>query len=375
MSAKISRREFLKAASKWSLFGACFMIGNNFLSSCVHLQDEKGHITEPKGQFFYSSKSLGYYFFLIQQEALQRAVESRGYEFTFEVSNMNAVKQTKQVTAAVQKKPTAIICDPVDSDQDYAKVIETLGKQGIPIGVIDTPLANSSASITIAFDNYKGGEIAAENVVKLLKQKHGEPSGIILNCIGDLSSVAWKLRKEGFENTIKKYKNIKLINKETKGDLTKMYDVTNEILVKYPNLDAIHAPSETPALGVYEALKRNNKLHPVGSTDHIIFVTIDGEPIAHNWIKEGFLDVSISQDPIAYGEICVEMLVDYVLKNKPIPKSNYSNDRYYWKNAEIKKTTHGSSLMIPPFIIDRNNVDDGRLWANIAYYKWGLKYL
>jgi simple sugar transport system substrate-binding protein/ribose transport system substrate-binding protein len=71
----------------------------------------------------------------------------------------------------------------------------------------------------------------------------------------------------------------------------------------------------------------------------------------------------------------VELIIDYVLKNKPIPKNSYSNDRYYWKKAELKMTTHGSSLMIPPFIIDRNNVDDGRLWANIAYYKWGLKYL
>jgi ABC-type sugar transport system substrate-binding protein len=241
--------------------------------------------------------------------------------------------------------------------------------------VIDTPLVNGAASITVAFDNYKSGEIAAEKVVKLLNQKYGEPSGFVLNCYGDLSSVAWRLRKEGFENTIKKYKKIQLINKETDGDLTKMYDVTNEILVKYPDLDAIHAPSETPAFGVYEALKANNKLHPVGSTNHIIFVTIDGEPIAHKWIKEGFLDASISQDPIAYGEICVQMLIDYVLENKPLPKGNYSNDRYYWKNAEFKMTTHGSSLMIPPFIIDQNNVDDDRHWANIAYDKWGLKYL
>jgi len=374
MDEKVTRREFLKKVSKLSLLGALVILGNNILTSCEHYQFEKKQKKPTNGLIFFSGKSLGYSFFVVQQEAVQRAVKERGYEFTFEIANMNATKQSKQF-ASIRNKPTAIICDPVSSHLNLSELLESQWNQKIPIGVIDTPLENGSVPISVMFDNYLGGELAAKKIVKLLTKKYGEPRGVILNCYADLNSEAWRLRKEGFEDLIQKYKKIKLISKGTNGDITKMYDVTNEVILNYPQLDAIHAPSETPARGIYEALIANQKLEPVGSPNHIIFVTIDGEPIAHKWIKEGILDASISQDPIAYGEICVEILVDYVLNNKPFPTENYSNKRYYWNNAKYKSTNVGAKLMIPPFIIDKNNVDDDRHWANIAYYEWDLKHL
>ena len=50
-----------------------------------------------------------------------------------------------------------------------------------------------------------------------------------------------------------------------------------------------------------------------------IFVNIDGEPVALKWIQEGFMDSCVSQDPIAYGEIAVEMLGKYAMKGQPVP--------------------------------------------------------
>ncbi|NEU31359.1 sugar ABC transporter substrate-binding protein [bacterium LRH843] len=371
MSGKVSRREFLKQASKWSLFGTGILLSNHLLAACVF----SPRVKESKGQIVFANKSLGYYFFIIQQEAMHRAAQARGYDFSAMISNMNSDRQIEQMKNITKKKPTAIICEPVASDQELTRVIDTLKQDGIPVGVIDTPLLDGDVSITVAFDNYKGGEMAAEKVIELLKEKYKEPKGIVLNCYGDLKSVAWKLRKDGFENKIKKYKQIKLISKATSGDLTKMYDVTYETLQTNEILDAVHAPSETPARGMYEALKARNKLHPIGNADHVIFVTIDGEPIAHEWIKEGILDASISQDPIAHAEICVEMLDSYVLQRKPLPLKNYSNEKYYWKEAKVKATSSGPSVMIPPFEINKNNVNDKRHWANIAFYDWGIKYL
>lgn len=375
MIEKINRRDFIKRASKLSLLGAGLLLSNSFLTSCAKHQIEKEEKKASKGRIFFSGKSLGYSFFIVQQEALQRAVEARGYEFFFEIANMNESKQFKQIETAVRKQPTAVICDPVASDLNFSSQLNSLVEQGIPVGIVDTPIENVNATITVAFDNYKAGELAAKKVVQLLINKHGEPKGSVLNCFADLKSEAWRLRKEGFENFIKKYKKVNLISKGTNGDITKMYDVTNEIIIKNPQLDAIHAPSETPARGIYEALIANKKLKPVGNPNHIIFVTIDGEPIAHKWIKEGILDVSISQDPIAYGEICAEIIIDYFLKNKQVPTNDYASNRYYWGHATFKMTKHGASLIIPPFTIDKKNVDEKRHWANIAYDEWGMKHL
>ncbi len=374
MSVKISRRDFLKAVSSWSIVGASLLVSSPILSACTYAGG-KDIITKSKGHFFYAQKSLGYYFFIIQQEAMQRAVEARGYEFVAVVSNLNSSVQVKQIEEAVNRHPVAIICDPVSSGQTFANAVKKINDEGIPVGIVDTPVINGEISITVAFDNYKGGQMAAEKMISLLKKKYGEPRGTILHCYGDLNSFAWQLRKDGFENTIKKYEQIRLISIPTVGDLTKVYDATYSILYQYPELDGIHTPSETPARGIFEALKAHNKLYPIGNKEHVIVVTIDGEPIAHQWIKEGILDASISQDPIAYSEICVEMLDTYILSRKPIPKKNYINEKYYWREAKLEMTSSGPQITIPPFEINVRNVNDRRLWANIAYKDWGLTYL
>jgi simple sugar transport system substrate-binding protein len=76
-------------------------------------------------------------------------------------------------------------------------LLKKAGEHRIPIGVIDTPVTIGEVSITIAFDNYKGGQMAAEKVVTLLKEKYGEPRGYVLNYYGTLSSMAWDLRRKG----------------------------------------------------------------------------------------------------------------------------------------------------------------------------------
>ncbi|MCM3712500.1 sugar ABC transporter substrate-binding protein [Alkalihalobacillus oceani] len=374
MSNLMSRREFLKRTAQWSAFGTGALMGTHLLSACSFSAKHEP-VLEGRGQVVYANKSLGYYFFIIQQEAMHREVEARGFEFMATISNFNAERQALQVRRAAMKKPAALICDPVDSNEEFIQVIEEVRKQGIPVGVIDTPLNEGDVSITVAFDNYKGGVMAAEKVVRLLIEKYGSPRGVVLNCYGSLSSLAWKLRKEGFEKTLQQYRHIELISKATEGDVTKMYEVTEETLWEYPNLDAVHAASETPARGIYEALKSRKRLYPAGSAEHVIFVTIDGEPIAHEWIKEGSLDASISQDPIAYAEICVELLDTYTIQNKPIPFKTYSNDRYYWQEAELRPTIAGPQLVIPPFEVNQSNVNDKRHWANIALKEWGIKYV
>lgn len=374
MNDRISRREFLKAVTRWGVLGS-FLFFPSFSASCSFLNRKDHLIDRKKGSIFYAQKSLGYYFYIIQQEAMRREVERRGYKLYSSVSNLNTTQQVNQIKEAAKKKPVAIICNPVSSGQTFAEVLTDIKRRGIPVGIVDTPLTNGEVSITVSFDNFKGGQMAAEKLVSLLQEKYGEPRGTILNCYGDLNSYAWQLRKQGFESVIGKYKNIHLISIPTMGDITKMYDATYSTLQKYPHLDGIHAPSETPARGIYEALKSLNRLFPVEDKKHIFFVTIDGEPIAHQWIKEGILDASISQDPIAYSEICIDLLDSYILKDKPIPEENYRNEKYYFKEAEFRKTSVGPHLTIPPFEINDENVDDQRLWANIAHREWGISYI
>ncbi|MFM1655606.1 sugar ABC transporter substrate-binding protein [Brevibacillus sp. B_LB10_24] len=372
----INRREFLKKCAKWTFAGLGISLGGGLLSSWTSRDaiDDFMKTSQADLDFLaFSNKSLGYYFYIIQQEAANRAALARGWEFQALVADFDAGKQSRQLAEFIERKPVALIADPIDSE-GFTLALESASLHSIPVGIIDTPLTGGGeAAITIAFDNYKGGEMAAGIIVDLLVQKYGKPRGTVLNCYGQLSSSAWRLRKEGFEAYLDRYPDIRLLSVPTEGDIMKMYDATIEALTQMPQLDAIHAPSETPARGVYEALKTKNKLYPADSAEHIFFVTIDGEPIALQWIKEGYLDASISQDPIAYGEICVEMLEKQIQAGQ-VPLGSYTNNRYYWKEAEIVSLACGPSLILPPYCLDRSNVDDKRHWANIAFNDWGITY-
>ena len=321
----------------------------------------------------YSNKSLDYYFFVAQEEAVKRAVEAQGWRFQAVNANFDNTTQLQQWETILLNTPPALISDPIDS-QAIVSVIKTNNYKKSPVGIIDTPATGGKVAITVDFDNYQGGVMAAEAIADRLKQKYGTPKGTVLNCYGALQSVAWRLRKEGMDATFKKYPDIKLLDRPTEGELKTMLSVTTSTLAEFPDLDAVHAPSDTPSRGIVTALQQKGKWKKVGEDGHVIFVNIDGEPIALQWIKEGYMDAVVSQDPVAYGQITVEMLAKYAMNGQAVPLGPYENKNYFWEKGEIKDSDSGPSLVIPPFVIDAKNAADKRMWGNVTFDEWGLKY-
>lgn len=322
----------------------------------------------------YSNKSLDYYFFVIQEESVKRAVEAKSWEFQSTNANFDNTQQLAQWQSLMLRDPSAIISDPIDS-QAIVSAIKRYNKRKIPVGIIDTPAApGADVAITVSFDNYIGGQTAAQEIIKRLIEKHGEPRGTVLNCFGALQSVAWRLRKEGMDAEFAKYPNINYLARPTEGALDKMLSVTLSTLSEFPDLDAVHAPSDSPSRGIVTALKQKDRWKKIGEDGHVIFVNIDGEPVALNWIKEGYMDACVSQDPIAYGEIAVEMISNHAMKGEPVPIGPYENAKYFWEKADIVAGDSGPTMIIPPFIIDPSNASDKRHWGYVAETEWGVPY-
>jgi simple sugar transport system substrate-binding protein/ribose transport system substrate-binding protein len=207
-----------------------------------------------------------------------------------------------------------------------------------------------------------------------LTKKHGSPRGKVLNCYGALASVAWRQRKEGMDAEFAKYPDITYISRPTEGQLDQMLSVTLSTLSEHPDLDAVHAPSDSPARGITTALQQKNRWKKVGEEGHVIFVTIDGEPVAVRGIQDGYMDACVSQDPIAYGEIAVELLEKHAMKGEEVPLGAYENKKYFWEKGEIVKGDTGPTLIIPPFVINGDNAADKRHWGYVAEKEWGVPY-
>lgn len=321
----------------------------------------------------YSNKSLDYYFFVIQEEAVKRAVGAAGGEFAATNANFDNTRQLEQWQSLLLQQPSALVSDPIDS-QAIVSAIRRYNQKKIPVAIIDTPADGGDVAITVSFDNRQGGVMAAEEIIKRLVERHGSPKGTVLNCYGALASSAWRARKEGMDSVFAQYPDINYLARPTEGQLEQMLSVTLSTLSEYPDLDAVHAPSDSPSRGIATALQQKDRWKKVGEDGHVIFVNIDGEPVALNWILEGYMDACVSQDPVAYGEIAVEMLVNHALKGEAVPIGPYENKKYFWENGDIVEGPTGPTLVIPPFVIDSGNAKDERHWGHIAEKVWGIPY-
>jgi ribose transport system substrate-binding protein len=88
-------------------------------------------------------------------------------------------------------------------------------------------------------------------------------------------------------------------------------------------VDAIYGHNDDNTVGAARALKAMGRLKKVGDPGHIYIVGIDGIKQALDLIRQGYIDCTISQEPVLMGEKAVEFAVKY-LKGEDVPKHFYT---------------------------------------------------
>lgn len=321
----------------------------------------------------FANKGLDYYFWTVCQKSAEQACVDRGWSFEASDAKLDSAKQFDQFVNFINKKPAAIIADSIDSEGLIAAADQAVAA-GIPVAIVDTPLTGGDVAVTVAFDNYDAGVLAAEAIVKALEDKYGEPKGTVVNCYGAMSSEAWRLRKEGMEATFEEYPDINYIAVPAEGEIANTQDAVLNQLASGVEIDALHTPSDNPGQGMVAALKMEKKCEKRDEDGHIIIVTIDGEPIANKFIEEGYYDYSIAQDGYSYGQIAVEMLEKYSMKGEDVPLGPYENKDYYWEKCEIIESDAGPYVKVPAYEINPENCTDERHWGIVAEEKLGIEY-
>ncbi|WP_334196229.1 sugar ABC transporter substrate-binding protein, partial [Muricomes intestini] len=267
----------------------------------------------------------------------------------------------------------AIIADSIDSEGLIAAADQAVAA-GIPVAIVDTPLTGGDIAVTVAFDNYDAGTLAAKAIIKALEDKYGEAKGTVVNCYGAMSSEAWRLRKEGMDAVFAEYPDVNYIAVPAEGEISTTQDAALNQFASGIKIDALHTPSDNPGQGLVAALKMENKWVTRDDKDHVIVVTIDGEPIANKFIEEGYYDYSIAQDGYSYGQIAVEMLEKYSMKGEDVPLGPYENKDYYWEKCEIVESDSGPYVKVPAYEINPDNCTDPRHWGIVAEEKLGIEY-
>ena len=130
----------------------------------------------------------------------------------------------------IVSKPDAIVITPSDSDAVVA-ALEEAHEAGIKIIVVDTAVNTESYDMFMANDNYAGGEMMAEQMVKYLQEAGKELKGTI----GIVSAVPVQTvydRDDGFIDKMAELApDITIISEQyVDNDMQKAMDLTNDYL-------------------------------------------------------------------------------------------------------------------------------------------------
>ena len=220
----------------------------------------------------------------------------------------NIEEQNRLLKAAIEKEPDAILFSP-SSMSASDKLLKKAKEKRIRITYIDSYTEEELQDLTVATDNVEAGRRLGEYARTLLDKD--SRLAIVSHVKGVSTAVE---REQGFREGLGDYaKNIVEVV-YCNSLFEKSYELTNELMKKYPDLEMIAGMNEYSAVGVGRAVS------DAGAKDRIAVVGVDCSQEAINLMEMGVYKGIIVQKAFRMGYMGVEETIhmlngDSVAKN------------------------------------------------------------
>ena len=299
----------------------------------------------------------------IIMSGLVRAAEAKGWTVITANANFDAEAQANQIDNFIAQGVDAIVTVPVDSQAICASV-QRAKDAGIAFYTIDRAPIGCEINMTVQSDNYLAGKQAAEELVKLLTDKYGEPKGAVLELQGDLGQNVAQLRGGGFNDFLKDYPNIQVIQRPTEWKAEVFSQATLDVAAS-TELDAIYMHSDCVGTKVVTAaLEQLGKLKVRGEEGHIFLLGVDGCPDALEAIRAGYSDQASSQPLPDFG--IITRWIEMETQGMTIEEGEVIEEGALWSPATIVKSDTGFMLNLATTSVNPDNADNPALWGNQA---------
>jgi ribose transport system substrate-binding protein len=284
-----------------------------------------------------------------------------GKEGGYEVRALNAgntsATQVNQMDDAISQKPRAIVLNAVDASTITASV-DKARQAGIPVLVYDRFIQDTTTDFHSVVGTIKIGQMAADEVARLLKEKNGEAKGTVLEIMGDPGDNYTVLIDQGFQEKIKAdYPNIQVTAKPTAGwEPTVAASIVDDQLTANEAIDLIFVHADFRATSIIPVLQA----HGMKQGD-VLMVGTDGAPSGLQAIRDGWMVETIGVPMVEQVYGIWQFLEDVVAK-KALTMGTVDVKGV---QAELKQEKWGPTLYLPGQIVDKKNVDDPNLWGNM----------
>jgi len=247
-------------------------------------------------------------FWVTMKEAVEaRAAEDGVTVDTFALPTASGVaEQVSQMETAVTQQYDGIILGTVDA-AGIVPGLEAANNAGIPVIAVDTAPAGGDFIGLVQTDNVAASRLAGEFIAEQIGG-----AGKVLNLQGDLANQTGQARNEGLHEALDAHPDIQVIDQSAMWLGPNGLSITENILTSDPDIVAIFAANDPPALGAIQALKAAGR-------DDVVVVGFDGTEPGLQAIKDGDMAADVLQFPDAMGIIGVDLIVRH-LNGEDVPE-------------------------------------------------------
>ncbi|MBO0958665.1 substrate-binding domain-containing protein [Neobacillus sp. MM2021_6] len=278
------------------------------------LDDYKPKKTEYYFAFTYKLIHPWYDTIKVGAEAAVADYAKKGIKIKFDYeapATPDAIDQVNRIENAVSRHPDVIGVD-VTQIKTVVPVMNKVVEGGIPVMTFSGDDATKEQGAKrIAFvgnnQNKEDGAILAEELAKAINYE-----GEVAALDGTIGAPSHEERIEGFNEVMKKYPKIKVVDRQRDNDdLQKSIQITESFIQKHPNLKGIWANNMTNPIGAAQAVVA------AGKKGKITIVGMDHDLRTLNYVKDGTIKVARIQDCFGMGYHLIDEAVKIADGEKP----------------------------------------------------------
>ena len=227
-------------------------------------------------------------YFSVLNESLREVIEANGDILLTRDPAQSQDRQNQQILEMIDEGIEVLFANPVDS-KTIEPALEACKKAKVAVFVVDTEVQDTDNVVSvIQSDNYKAGELVAEDMMKRL------PQGANIVLLSHYSVQSTQVRREGFLDKIKGHTEYKIVaNSYNSSEIEVANMEMDKIIKSGVKIDVVFGNNDPTAVGALAALEVN-KLTEKG----IMVYGVDGSPYAtaYKYLKNKKVEKNITID-------------------------------------------------------------------------------
>lgn len=248
-------------------------------------------------------KNLVNPFFVYMLYGGEAAANKHGVQFTGTApeGGEDAEEQLRIIEDLIQRGVDALVIVPIDS-RGIVVGLNRAEAAGVPVFISNTRAHGGEFVSFAGIDHVAMAEAMGRYVVDKLGGQ-----GNIIELEGVTGAQSSIDRGIGFKNIFDNEPGITVLERTTADfNRARAMSVTEDLLTRYDNIDAIVAYNDSMALGAIEALRAAGRLADV------IVTGTDANQDALKSLEDGELTATVDSDPVAQTFVPVEAAIKYV---------------------------------------------------------------